>query len=121
MCARLVFLTKYAMGLLAMFAIAFSAVRAGFQQGEDFERGEQVESLTVRIDVGASGDDLKEPVALDLGLGFPLWLHPVGQETGDRVPFGAVPQESDAQKSIPAGSSATFTFQAGRRAGEGRF
>ena len=67
----------------------------------------------IRQAVGAEGDDLDEPVALDLGLGFPFWLHPLGRRADDpiSVPFGAIPQESPESDKVAAGSSATFTFR----------
>jgi hypothetical protein len=70
-----------------------------------------VRALTVRLDVGAGGADLDEPVFLDLGLGFPFWLHAVGRPAGALPPFGAVPQKSDAGVKVAAGSGATFTFR----------
>jgi hypothetical protein len=72
---------------------------------------ETVETLTVKLDVGAGGDDLDEPVALDLGLGFPLWLHPVGRKADESPPFGAAPQQTTAKGKVGAGSRVTFTFR----------
>lgn len=70
-----------------------------------------VQSIVVRLDVGSGGDALREPVALDLGLGFPFWLHPLGRKAGEAVPFGAVPQKSTSEETLAAGSGATFTFE----------
>lgn len=72
--------------------------------------GEAVETLTVKLDVGAGGDELDEPVALDLGLGFPLWLDPLGRKAGESAPFGAVPQQTTATEKVAPGSTATFIF-----------
>lgn len=72
---------------------------------------ESVRTLKVEISLGASGESLKEPVALDLGLGFPLWLAPVGQSQGLLRPFGAMPQIA-AGNSISRGETATFEFSA---------
>jgi hypothetical protein len=73
---------------------------------------EPVRSVSVMLTVGAGGDDLRERVALDLGLGFPLWLEPVGARSGEPPPFGAVPQQSSAAAVVRAGADATFTFAA---------
>ncbi len=97
---------------------AWSLVQAEFDLKKDFEASETIDSLTVRIIIGAQGDDLEEPVALDLGLGFPLWLHPLGRETSQSPPFGAVPQQSTAGAKVAAGSEATFTFRLEGEAGQ---
>ena len=44
----------------------------------ELDPDDELQTLTVKIDVSDQGEDLNEPVALDLGLGFPLWLYPVG-------------------------------------------
>jgi hypothetical protein len=75
-----------------------------------FKADEAIETLTVKIDIGKGGEALDEPVALELGLGFPLWLHPLGRKAGEIVPFGAIPQQTTAGTDLAAGSSATFTF-----------
>lgn len=77
-----------------------------------------VQSIVVTLDVGSGGDALREPVALDLGLGFPFWLHPLGRKASDAVPFGAVPQKATAQETLAAGSSATFTFDLAAEPGQ---
>lgn len=97
--------------LLALLGPGGTAAEAQLVLSSGIEPAEPVRTVTVRLDVG-EGDDLQEPVALDLGLGFPFWLHPVGRAPGQIAPFGAVPHESTAAASIPAGSSATFTFSA---------
>jgi len=79
---------------------------------------EVVQELVVKISVAAEGDDLAEPVALDLGLGFPLWLHPVGRQEGEAVPFGAVPEQTNAAAKVAAGSSAVFAFSLSPPAGQ---
>lgn len=90
------------------------------QPAADLKADEPVETLVVKIGVGGSAD-LTEPVALDLGLGFPFWLTPVGREQNEPAPFGAVPQQSDAKGTIPAGSSASFTFSLKADPGQDRF
>ena len=98
--------------LVVAAALALSLVGAGPPSEKDFKADDAVETLAVTIQVGADGDDLTEPVALDLGLGFPFWLHPIGRGPDEPAPFGAVPQEASERGQIAAGSSATFTFRA---------
>jgi len=81
---------------------------------------EAIAKITVQIDIGA-GDDLQEPVALDLGLGFPLWLQPVGRKAGDPPPSGAIPQETTAKDKLAAGESALFTFTVNGDPGQDQF
>jgi hypothetical protein len=82
----------------------------GYQITGDFDGQSAIESITVKVNIGSDGEDLQEPVALDLGLGFPLWLHPVGRHDEETLPFGAVCQSSTATSTVAAGQSATFTF-----------
>ena len=77
------------------------------QLGSDFEPSESVEQISVRITVSSEGEDLQEPVALDLGLGFPFWLHPLGREEGEPVFFGALPNRTDALHTARAGSTSS--------------
>ncbi len=82
-------------------------------------RGDTViQSLEVILQVGTQGADVDEPVALDLGVGFPFWLHPLGW-TSERAPtFGAVAQRSTAsQSTLAAGKNATFQFHLDRPPG----
>lgn len=102
---------------LASAALIWSLNAAARQLETDFKAEDDIKTLSVRIQVGAGGADLEEPVALDLGLGFPFWLHPVGRESAS-PPFGAVPQETSAQAKIAAGSSAAFTFNLEGAAGQ---
>ena len=104
--------TLFACGLaaLACAAVTWSLVQADFTLDADSEAGEAIQTLTVRIDVGADGEALAEPLALDLGLGFPFWLHPLGRQESQPPPFGAVPQQTTAGAEVAAGASATFTF-----------
>jgi hypothetical protein len=88
------------------------------QLAKDFKADDLIETLAVKLQVGADGDDLDEAVALDLGLGFPLWLQPVGRGGDELPPFGAVPQETDARATVAAGTAAKFTFNAKGQAGE---
>jgi hypothetical protein len=87
-----------------------TVVRAEFRQGKALQPTDEITTLTVKIEIGKEGDALDEPVALDLGLGFPFWLEPVGLKADSATPFGAVPQQSTAEGAIAAGGSATFTF-----------
>lgn len=110
-----------ALACLAGAAWTCSTVWADDPPAADFQPNEAVEVIQVRLDVGADGEDLKEPVALDLGLGFPFWLHPAGRGEGQTAPFGAVPQETTAAATVPAGSSATFTFRLAAEPGQDVF
>jgi len=82
-----------------------------YTAGRDLDADQAVESLSIEISVGAGGKPLAEPVALDLGLGFPLWLHPLGQAEGPGRLFGAVPQETTARATIAAGGQGKFVFR----------
>lgn len=116
---------RHALVVLAMIALPFAATGpaagAEFQLATDWNGTEEVESLTVHLDVGADGEALHTPLALDLGLGFPLWLHPAGREEAAQPPFGAVPQQTTAQRTVAAGSRATFTFSRQGEPGQDRF
>jgi hypothetical protein len=92
------------------FTLMWSLAGGGTQLETLFKANEAVESLTVKIDVASEGASLEEPIALDLGLGFPLWLHPVGRKAGESPPFGAVPQQTTAGARIEPGASGSFTF-----------
>ncbi len=70
-----------------------------------------VRTVSVKISVGG-GSDLTEQIGLDLGLGFPLWLDPIGSDPTRPAPFGAMPQTGPASRVLKAGSEATFTFAA---------
>lgn len=83
---------------------------AGSSVGNEFDAEETISTLEVHIRVG-EGDDLTEPVALDLGLGFPLWLYPLGLEEGETAPFGAALQTETETRTVRAGSSTSFTFE----------
>jgi hypothetical protein len=92
-----------------LVGLAPAELPKGTPQDKPFQPGDAIETVEIKIDVGEAGD-LDEPVALDLGLGFPLWLHPVGRKAGESAPFGAVPQQTTAQNKIGSGTSTTFTF-----------
>ncbi len=78
---------------------------------ENFDPNEPVTSITLTITMDASADAVDEPLALDLGLGFPLWLSPVGQTETQAAKFGAVPvHASIATHAVEPGTSASFTF-----------
>ena len=98
---------------------AFSTTaRAEFQMGKVLKPADEVKKLTVSIDVGKDGGDLQEGVALDLGLGFPLLLEPLGRQQPQAAVFGAVPQQSTAGEKISAGDSGSFTFALEADAGQ---
>jgi 5-hydroxyisourate hydrolase-like protein (transthyretin family) len=98
--------------------LACGPARAAFEQGDGLDGEAAVESI--RVTLHASPDaELREPIALDLGLGFPLWLHPLGRVAA-LTPFGAVPQESTAGTRIPAGGSASFAFRLEGEPGQDR-
>lgn len=103
-------LAALGLALLGSAALSWSLGAQAPQLETDFKANDLVQSITVKIDVGGDGADLSEPVALHLGLGFPLWLHPVGRKADERPPFGAVPQQTTAAAQVRAGSSVTFTF-----------
>jgi hypothetical protein len=106
--------------LLTALGLSWSLLRAQLQLAADFTGSDQVETLTVRIDLTADGDELNEPVALDLGLGFPLWLHPVGRAAGETLPFGAFAQTATVAGPVAPGTSATFTFDLNAEPGQDR-
>jgi hypothetical protein len=106
-----------AAGFLAALAIWLVQAAADVQVGRDFQANEAVETIRVEIAVGAGGEDLDEPLALDLGLGFPLWLHRLGRVESTAAPFGAVSQRGTAAHAIRAGERATFEFAASGETG----
>lgn len=95
----------------AFVSLGVSSARADLELGSDLDSSETIEQLTVRLTILAEGDDVSEPVALDLGLGFPLWLHPLGSEVEDVAVFGAVPNRTSASNIAAAGSTVEFTFE----------
>jgi hypothetical protein len=91
-----------------------AAVWAATRQGNDLQPDESIEVIEFTIRIGTEGTALSEPVALDLGLGFPFWLSPLGR--GDeQLPIGAQPQTAPTKTTLEPGESATFIF---RRDGE---
>ena len=99
-----------AAALLAATGIWLVRVAAEVQLGRDFQPNEAVETIRVEIAVAPGGEDLDEPLALDLGLGFPLWLHRLGRVETTAAPFGAVSQRGTAAHAIRAGERAVFEF-----------
>ncbi|MBN2473388.1 MAG: hypothetical protein JXB62_02175 [Pirellulales bacterium] len=104
--------------LLIALSVHVLAAPAAAAEAGDLTPDDVVRTLEVTIQVSDQGDDLDEPIALDLGLGFPLWLYPVGWSAGQDVPFGAVAQESSAGAKIQAGSQAVFTFDVAGKPGQ---
>ena len=105
-----------------VFALVIALVALGLPARSDLETPalvdsqQLVESLSVRIDIGTDGEALDEAVALDLGLGFPLWLNSPRDGQSDRPRFGAFPRRGDPPGKAPPGSSLSYGFQS---AGEG--
>ena len=89
---------------------------AGPQDPDELTPDVPIRTLQVEITVGAEGEPLAEPLALDLGLGFPLWLASVGQTPGLLRPFGAIPR-SGAGETVAPGETATFEFSASEDSG----
>ena len=85
------------------------------EQGEGRDRAldpaEVIAKITVTIHVG-TGDDLEEPVALDLGLGYRSWLHPVGHKSESPPPRGDIPEQPTAKEKIAAGKRPYSAFTA---------
>jgi hypothetical protein len=88
----------------------WSRTVADVRIGNALDPNAAIRSITVEIQVAPDGAELSEPIALDLGLGFPLWLHPLGRAENEFAPFGASPQQTAGARSIPAGDSATWEF-----------
>jgi PASTA domain len=105
--ARWPWLVGAALLLLLGSFVGWMLYKGGFGGSQSQQASNQVKSLTVKLDVGA-GEAVEEPIYLDLGLGFPLWL--VSGGSPPNVPFGAVPQKTTANGRLPANSSTTFTF-----------
>lgn len=99
-------------------AVWAAAAPARATASDTFGADEAVQTISVRIDIEAAGAALEEPIALDLGLGFPLWLHPLGRPEPTIAPFGAIPQQSSAGPKIEPGSTATFVFATSDDAGQ---
>lgn len=96
--------------VLAAAAIWWAQAIAETRQGSDFQPSDAVDSVELELTVSADGEDLDEPIALDLGLGFPFWLQSLGRVDGASAPFGAVAQRGVSAHSIRAGERATFSF-----------
>ena len=104
--------TRTVAAMLAVLGAGLAAAPGQQQSAKDFQADEAVKTISVKIQVGADGADLDEPLALDLGCGFPFWLYPVGMPDKAAASFGAVPQAHDAGPKVAAGSSVRFTFAA---------
>jgi hypothetical protein len=99
-----------AVAVLAALGFWLVQALAEVQVGRDFQANEPLETIRLELVVGPGGEDLDEPIALDLGLGFPLWLHRLGRVETTAAPFGAVSQRGTAAHAIRAGERATFEF-----------
>jgi hypothetical protein len=106
-----------AIALVAATGIWLLRADADVQLGQDFQPNEALETISVEIAVAPGGEDLDEPLALDLGLGFPLWLHRLGRVDTAAAPFGAVSQRGTSAHAIRAGERATFEFSVSGAAG----
>jgi hypothetical protein len=96
---------------LFTFVMCLALSRVGLcQLDQHFAADENIETLTVELAVAHDGMELSEPVALDLGLGFPLWLIPRLGDEGGPPAFGALPQRATLSQAVPAGERANFTF-----------
>jgi hypothetical protein len=78
---------------------------------EPLQPGDPVRTISVTLTVGDKAD-LTDRVGLDLGIGFPLWLDPIGTDPTRPAPFGAMPQQGPDEPVLKAGAEATFTFAA---------
>lgn len=73
-----------------------------------------IRSIRVTLEVGGAGAELKEPVDVHLGTGFPLRLYPVGGVAREPS-FAAFPTSSTiptGETAVAAGKSASFEFVA---------
>ncbi len=104
-----------------IYWVAFAGINthsmAALNAEAKFEADEAVESIEVRIAVDSKGEPLAEPVSLDLGLGFPFWLYPLGHEEGQPPLYGAVPSLTNAKAKLQPGQKVIFTFQNGGEKG----
>lgn len=109
--------TRTSLGLCVAvaFVLLTTPIRADLQQGTALQANDPITSIELTLYVGDDGVALTEPVSLDLGLGFPFWLSPIGQQEGQRLAVGATPQEAPSKRSLEPGESAKFVF---RRDGE---
>ena len=92
-----------------------TAARADFTQGQSLMPGTAVDTLTIRLKL-ANATSLSEPLALDLGLGFPFWLPP-SDALASSLPFGAIPQATTVGGIGDAGATLEFTFSCRDRSG----
>jgi hypothetical protein len=106
-----------AVGIGTTIVLWLFQATAQVQVGQEFQPNEAVDSIRVELVVGEEGEDLDEPIALDLGLGFPLWLHRLGRVDRVAAPFGAVSQVGTEVHAIRAGERATFEFRTAGVAG----
>jgi hypothetical protein len=96
---------------LLTFVMCLALSRVGLcQLDQHFAADENIETLTVELAVAHDGMELSEPVALDLGFGFPLWLIPRLADEGGPPVFGALPQRANLTQAVPAGERASFAF-----------
>ena len=108
---RAAMFTTVTLALMLAWTLPLEPLKAELVQPEGFEPDELVGTLEFTIQVGADGELLAEPVAIDLGLGFPFWLFPIGKDQAEGLPIGATPQEGPEQAELQPGESATFVFR----------
>ncbi|QDT01946.1 hypothetical protein K227x_03160 [Rubripirellula lacrimiformis] len=102
--------TQIAIPIIAMMLATAATANADPPIDQHFHANELVESIEVFVQTQVDGQTISEPVALDLGLGFPLWLHPLGRDPAQFAPFGASPTHASVSEVIAPGEPATFTF-----------
>ncbi|TWU46665.1 hypothetical protein [Rubripirellula reticaptiva] len=101
---------RIASSVVAIMLANAVTTRAASPIDELFHANEAVETIEVSIETQVDGQTISEPLALDLGLGFPLWLYPLGREPGQLAPFGASPTHASVGEILAPGEPATFTF-----------
>src|SRR6056297_141403 len=77
---------------------------------QNFDRDEPVQLIVVQLATGETGQAVDETLALDLGLGFPLWLGSLGRDADTAIPFGAVSDQTEPVRTMEAGQGRTFRF-----------
>ena len=78
---------------------------------EPLQPDDPIRTVSVKL-IAGDGADLADRIGVDFGVGFPLWLAPIGADATRPAPFGAMPQQGPAESILKAGAEATFTFAA---------